>query len=91
MIPKPIISAILNNHNQESEYLYFYILDQKPKTYVIGIDTKYYDKLGVLKWYGPWRQYVFKSEPDCIFNVGCMNDIIKLTDTVNKLQKVKRK
>ena len=91
LIPESIIDATLNKHSQESKYLNFCILDKKPKTYVIGIETKYSDVLGALKWYGPWRQYVFKSEPDCIFNVGCMNDIIKLTDTVNKLQKVKRK
>ena len=91
LIPESIIDTTLNKHSQESKYLNFCILDKKPKTYVIGIETKYSDALGALKWYGPWRQYVFTSKPDCIFNVGCMNDIIKLTDTVNKLQKVKRK
>ena len=90
MIPEPIIKAALNEHSKESKYLDFLILAEKPKTYIIGITTKYGDLLGRLKWYGPWRQYIFESNPECIFNAGCLTDVIKLTEVVNKLQKVKR-
>lgn len=31
--------------------------------------------LGMVTWYGPWRQYVFESEPDCVFNSGCLEEI----------------
>lgn len=91
LISESVIETTLNKHSHESKYLNFFILDKKPKTYVIGIKTKYSVPLGELKWHGPWRQYVFESEPNCIFNVGCMTDVIKLTDSINKLQKVKLK
>lgn len=31
--------------------------------------------LGVIKWYGAWRQYCFFPANDTIFNRGCMEDI----------------
>ncbi len=33
--------------------------------------------LGLIKWYGGWRQYVFFPEPGTIFNPACMDDISK--------------
>jgi len=33
------------------------------------------DKLGLVKWYAPWRQYCFCPEPYTVFNTGCMSDI----------------
>ena len=91
MIPDPVLNDVLATHGRESKYLNFSILDKMPKTHVIAIETKYCDLLGKLKWHGPWRQYVFKSEADCIFNSGCMTDITRLTDAINALQKETRK
>ena len=31
--------------------------------------------LGLIKWYGPWRQYCFYPSAHCVFNVTCMSDI----------------
>lgn len=31
--------------------------------------------LGNIKWHGPWRQYVFFPQADCLFSAGCLNDI----------------
>lgn len=31
--------------------------------------------LGTVKWFGRWRQYCFFPEDDCVFSVGCMEDI----------------
>lgn len=31
--------------------------------------------LGMIKWYGAWRQFCFYPEPTTIFNLGCMADI----------------
>ena len=33
--------------------------------------------LGVIAWYGPWRQYTFDPEAGTTFNVGCLNDIAR--------------
>lgn len=31
--------------------------------------------LGHIKWYGAWRQYCFFPSPNCVFNMGCLNQI----------------
>lgn len=31
--------------------------------------------LGHVQWYSPWRRYVFKPEPDMIFDTSCLNHI----------------
>lgn len=60
-----------------SEYLEFSLIEKKPKTKVIGVcSRKGSNSLGIIKWYGPWRQYAFFPEGETIFNVGCLNDII---------------
>jgi hypothetical protein len=60
-----------------SKYLEFHLLEQKPKTKVIGVYSKKNDDvLREIKWYGRWRQYAFFPEPETIFNSECLNDII---------------
>ena len=59
-----------------SKYLRFSILEPKPKTKVIGVwSSKSGDRLGLIKWFGRWRQYSFIPEDNTIFNVECLNDI----------------
>ena len=37
--------------------------------------------LGTIKWFGRWRQYVFKPVEDTVYNNGCLRDIMnKLSD-----------
>lgn len=33
------------------------------------------DYLGVVKWYGPWRKYVFHPGDDTFFDDECMKEI----------------
>ena len=33
-------------------------------------------QLGILSWYKPWRQYVFSSRDDCVFNDSCLRDVL---------------
>ena len=59
-----------------SKYLEFGITEEKPKTKVIGIwSKKSGDRLGIIKWFGRWRQYAFFPEDGTVFNVECLNDI----------------
>lgn len=32
-------------------------------------------RLGIIKWYAPWRQYCFFPDSGCVFSKGCLNDI----------------
>ena len=59
-----------------SKYLEFALLEKKPKTQVIKVMSKIHgNSLGVIKWFGRWRQYSFFPEPETVFNVECLNDI----------------
>ena len=33
------------------------------------------DDLGVIKWYGSWRQYVFYPEREVLFSAGCLKSL----------------
>ena len=39
--------------------------------------------LGIINWYGPWRQYVFEAHAGTVWSDGC------LTDVQNKLAQLK--
>jgi len=64
-----------------SKYLEFSLIEEKPiglgqKIKVIGVwSKKNGDRLGIIKWFGRWRQYAFFPENGTIFNVECLNDI----------------
>lgn len=63
--------------NRESKYLEFRVLETKPKTIVCGVFSKTQGiKLGIIKWYGPWRQYAFFPEKDTLWNFQCLKDIV---------------
>ena len=34
------------------------------------------EEIGILSYYKPWRQYVFSSQPDCVFNNTCLLDVL---------------
>lgn len=59
-----------------SKYLEFELLEQKPKTKVIGVWSKKSSNiLGTIKWFVRWRQYAFFPQTGTVFNVECLNDI----------------
>jgi len=59
-----------------SKYLIFKLLEQKPKTKVIEIISKQTrERLGVIMWFGRWRQYAFFPDNETVFNVECLSDI----------------
>ena len=33
------------------------------------------ERLGTIRWYGPWRQYCFFPEPDTVWSAGCLADV----------------
>ena len=45
--------------------------------------------LGIIRWYGPWRQYCFYPAHDTVFNKECLNDIYDfITQIMNARKKV---
>jgi len=40
------------------------------------------DQIGILSFYKPWKQYVFSSQPECVFNNSCLKDVLNFIETV---------
>jgi len=60
-----------------SKYLEFSTIADLPKTKIIGVwSKKHGNRLGLIKWYGPWRRYAFFPENETLFDTECLNDII---------------
>lgn len=61
-----------------TEYLEFHLLTSTTKTKVYSVNSKLHgDRLGIIKWYGPWRQYTFWPQSSTIWNRLCLNDVME--------------
>ena len=60
----------------EGDYLEFRLAVQGPKTNVWHVMSRSRGiRLGIIKWYGPWRQYCFFPEPETLYNATCLREI----------------
>jgi len=76
---------------RDFEYMVALRQEDKPKTSVWLILTqKLFDKLGVVKWHAPWRQYAFHIGP-LVFSRGCLRDLADFIDNLMTERKVERK
>jgi hypothetical protein len=77
------------------KYMVARLVESKSKTAVYDIISVHHGtKLGQIRWYGPWRQYVSEPEPRTIWNEGCheaMRDFLrKLMDAKKPILKYRR-
>ena len=77
---------------RKTKWLKFIITDRKPKTLVLHVLNTSNDCLGIIRWYGPWRQYVLNVSPvgELTFNCGCLQDIADVLIRLNKAHKTKK-
>lgn len=70
----------------ESEYMTFerHEIPGRKTPIIVVRNKRSGDKLGEVRWHGPWHQFVFAPVSGCIFNVGCMDDIIKVIIELKK-------
>ncbi len=47
------------------------------------------DKIGVVEWYGPWRQFVFAPEYDTVFEPKCLMAICEFLAQLMEARKRK--
>jgi len=76
----------------ETEYMVFRLIERKSKTGVWEAINKHGGyKLGLLKWYGHWRQYCFFPELDdeTVFSASCLRDIVTFIDKITLERKLK--
>jgi hypothetical protein len=71
---------------RQTEYLLFVEVPNpgmKTRAWVVrGLRNMH--TLGVIRWYGRWRQFVFYPEPNSLFNKGCLSDINTFLDDAYK-------
>ena len=41
-------------------------------------------QIGILSYYKPWKQYVFSSRPECVFNDACLRDILEFMKMIKE-------
>ena len=57
-------------------YITFNKIKDTGKTYVFAIIAKSDDMfLGTVKWYAPWRKYVFTSDDDTVWDSNCLFEV----------------
>lgn len=70
------------------KYLTFRIKEQRLKTNVYScLNNNSRVELGVVKWYGAWRQYCYFPLVEAVYNQACLNDIATFLEKVNKEHK----
>lgn len=61
---------------------------KKTKTWGVYSTASFQDPVGVIKWHGPWRKYVFFPSEFCLFDSNCL-DLI--SEFLKKENGIKRK
>lgn len=56
-------------------------MSKSGKTYVFAAHARNDEQtlLGHIKWYGPWRRYVFYPAIGCLFDPECLRDLSEFT------------
>lgn len=75
-----------------NKYLEFKLVGHKPRTEIWHVLSKRHgNRLGVIQWYAPWRQYCFYPEADCVFNNRCLQKITEFLEHLMIRYRIKRK
>jgi len=71
-----------------SEWIDFVEIEKKPKTSAWKVVSKHGGKaLGIIKWYGPWRQYCFFPDFSTLYSRMCLGDITSFIEKQMQLRK----
>ena len=69
----------------EYKYIHFVKIEDKLKTQVYSCRNNKSDyELGIIKWYPGWRQYCFMPHGQCVFSIGCLEDICAFIKLIKK-------
>ena len=52
------------------------------KTQVWRVETRHGDLLGVVRWFGRWRQYTFWPSSETLYSAGCLRDVGEFLDAL---------
>jgi len=71
---------------KEDEWLYFELIQEKPKTKVFHVISKHSDiRLGFVKWHPSWRHYCFfpTIEEETVYSDRCLLSISEFITELN--------
>ncbi len=75
-------------HDKRTKYMTFRLVERKPKTTGWDVINNKSDALlGVIEWYGPWRQYTFEAIDQPIFNNACLTELAAFLTELNEQQR----
>lgn len=57
-------------------------LKRKTNRYVI-FNKRSHGILGEIYWNGPWRQYCFYPEPQCVWSTSCLDIVVEFIKKIN--------
>jgi hypothetical protein len=75
---------------KEDEWLYFELMEEKPKTKVFEVVSKCSNtRLGVIKWYPSWRHYCFFPTivEETVYSDRCLLSISQFIAELNTKHK----
>jgi len=78
---------------KETQYLVFEEQEIKAsrKTKIINItNITHGEVIGVIKWYGSWRQYCFYPTNNTIWNTTCLDDVQEVIVKLMNDRKIKK-
>jgi len=74
-----------------TKYMTFKLADQKPRTQVWQLTNNASGLLlGVISWYGAWRQYAFNPVEGSTFNDSCLETIRDFLTQLNDEQRSRK-
>jgi hypothetical protein len=79
---------------KENKWLYFELIEKKPKTNVFAVMSKCGDfMLGIIKWYPAWRHYCFfpTFEEETVYSDRCLKSISEFITELNGKHKNAKK
>jgi len=50
------------------------LFEQRPVFRIFN--NKSNDQIGIISWYKPWKEFVFSSKENCVFNNTCLRDVL---------------
>lgn len=74
-----------------SQWIKFEASKQLPTTTVWEVRTRdTNEKIGEIRWYGPWRRYAFIPLPNTVWEITCLQDVAEFLNNETAKRKEAR-
>jgi hypothetical protein len=78
------------SQKEHKSYIEFELIKQTDRTKKFRVkNIEHGTILGLIMWYGAWRQYAFFPSEETVFSSGCMQDITQFIKGLMEKRKAK--